>query len=359
MGHRVTIVDRVETLEPVGAGIGMQPIGLTVLRRLGLLAPVLRHGARVDQLHGVTPTGRDVLNLKYATLDPRLFGVGLHRGVLLGELVSAMLRKAPPGGTVAGVDGSDSPGPGCIDLRTGVDVADVDVRSDGTAALRDTSGVVHGPFDLVVVADGSKSVLREPLPWKSHRARYPFGCAWAILPDHEREFCDSGKLSQVYDSARIMLGFLPTGYERAAAVGEHDAPDSPSPSAPKTVSVFWSLPRADMPAFRQQPVQAWKDAVLKLQPRAEALLSHVTSHDDVALATYSDVSMPTFGKGPVVALGDCAHAMSPQVRASPRHTRSVRQCEPVRLPPLPRASGMQRACRWCVRHSLDKARMSL
>ena len=47
-----------------GAGIGLQPIGLSVLAHLGILDPILSYGARVDRLHSLTPSGRAVLDLE-------------------------------------------------------------------------------------------------------------------------------------------------------------------------------------------------------------------------------------------------------------------------------------------------------
>ena len=305
----MTIHERLpyDQLQPVGAGIGIQPIGLTVLHRMGLLEPILRHGARVDRLHGVAhASGRDVLDLTYSAVDERLFGVGLHRGVLYSELLQGILaREGSPSAD------SDHPAPGSVALRAGVSIDDMHHHGNGCVSLLDTTGTSHGPYDLVVVADGTKSHIRSKLPWRSHERPYPFGCAWTIVPDDEHVFCDSRTLSQVYDGTATMLGFLPTGHKHSGPAVERDS----ALSGPPTVSIFWSLPVASMPAFRDQSIDAWKDTVLRLEPRAAPLLSHVSSHDDVDLATYSDVSMRRFGQGPVVVLGDCAHAMSPQVRA--------------------------------------------
>ena len=64
-----------------GAGIGLQPIGLTVLKQLGLLGTILEHGHRIETLRSVTEGGTSVLNLSYADFRPELHGVGLHRDV--------------------------------------------------------------------------------------------------------------------------------------------------------------------------------------------------------------------------------------------------------------------------------------
>jgi 2-polyprenyl-6-methoxyphenol hydroxylase-like FAD-dependent oxidoreductase len=93
-GHHVKIYEKTSSSAAqgyVGAGIGMQPIGLTVLRRLGqnTLNSVLDHGHRIDRLYGEDTKGKTILDLSYSDLDENLFGVGLHRGVLFHELIQA------------------------------------------------------------------------------------------------------------------------------------------------------------------------------------------------------------------------------------------------------------------------------
>ena len=92
-GHRVTVFDKAPALGALGAGIGIQPIGLTVLKRLGLLDPIVHHGARIDRLYGETDGGRPVLDLTYSQYREELFGVGLHRGALFTELHAAAVGQ--------------------------------------------------------------------------------------------------------------------------------------------------------------------------------------------------------------------------------------------------------------------------
>ena len=90
-GHAVTLFEKTaqQSLFGAGAGIGLQPIGLRVLQRLGLLEPILQRGHKIDRLHAVNERGHSVLDLKYADFRSDLFGVGLHRDVLFTELHSA------------------------------------------------------------------------------------------------------------------------------------------------------------------------------------------------------------------------------------------------------------------------------
>ena len=67
---------------PVGAGITLQPTGQAVLAQLGLLDEIERRATRVDGLLCQRRDGRAVVDLRYADVDPGLYGLGLHRGVL-------------------------------------------------------------------------------------------------------------------------------------------------------------------------------------------------------------------------------------------------------------------------------------
>ncbi|HEX7743089.1 MAG TPA: FAD-dependent monooxygenase, partial [Sphingobium sp.] len=51
-GHHVTLFERFDTPRPIGSGLMLQPTGMAVLSKMGLLDAVLARGARVDRLFG-------------------------------------------------------------------------------------------------------------------------------------------------------------------------------------------------------------------------------------------------------------------------------------------------------------------
>lgn len=71
----------------------LQPTGMAVLSKLGLLDAVLARGARVDRLFGKAGK-RVVLDVHYAALRRQgTFGIGIHRVSLFATLHEAVLRS--------------------------------------------------------------------------------------------------------------------------------------------------------------------------------------------------------------------------------------------------------------------------
>ena len=289
-GHRVKLFEKTpeSQLHGAGAGIGVQPIGLTVLKHLGILEPILAHGRRIDRLHATTETGRTVLDLAYADYRPELYGVGLHRDVLFRELHEA--AQAEPN----------------IEIEYGFDAAGLDVAGAGAAqnAIRGADGGAAGPFDLLVAADG-RSSIRSTTSARAYERWYPYGCLWAILPDADGAFTSEGLLQQKLSagSAREMLGFLPCGRT-------HNSDE-------QLVSLFWSLDMATLDAVREAGFEAWGARVVELEPKAAGLVDELRRRgglDALIPAAYSDTWMPAYHHGEsCVFLGDAAHACSPQL----------------------------------------------
>ncbi len=277
-GHAVTLYEAVTDPGPVGAGIMLQPTGQAVLARLGLLPQILRQGARIAHLHCVTENGATLLDLHYADVDPRLFGIGLHRGALFDALYQAV--RAQPG----------------VDVQLGVTIAAL--QTDGKRWLVDGRGLRHGPFDLVVVADGAGNDLRDDKPLGRSAKAYPWGALWWVAPDPQQVFGD--QLFQVVGGAHTMLGLLPTGL-------------SPHNPVVPAVSLFWSIRADRVDDFRRANLEDWKRRIVDLEPRAQAVVAGLSDPKQLLFAKYRDVVMPRWHSTDTVWLGDAAHAMSPQL----------------------------------------------
>ncbi|WP_367870994.1 FAD-dependent oxidoreductase [Luteolibacter sp. Populi] len=276
-GHRVTLFERAPACRPVGAGFLLQPSGMGVLKELGILEQVLARGARVERLHVVDREGDDVLDLRYSELGEGLFGLGLHRPVLLHHLIRTMEEAG-------------------VETQWGREILDAR-REGGKWELRFADGTVEGGFDLLVAADGARSVLRGKLGFRGTDRGYPWGAHWFI--GGNRGAFPERELFQIVHGTRRLLGFLATGTEL----------DGGEP----LVSLFWSIKLADDAAIRARPLEAWKRDILDVSPRAQPLLDQITDWSQVLTARYGDVGMSRWHGEGVVLLGDAGHAMSPQL----------------------------------------------
>jgi len=276
-GHRVTLYEEAEEPRPVGAGILMQPTGLSVLADLGLLAGALERGSRIDALVCNTARGRAVLDLKYRDFFDDWFGLGMHRGALF-ELLHGQL---PARG---------------VKLVTGASVRGSRLTPGGIRPVL-ASAEEPSEHELLVVADGARSALRRAMPL-ARSTPYPWGALWYVGEDPDRVF--SGRLQQIADGTETLLGFLPCG------LGPRRAGEVP------LVSLFWSVPVSDI-GRRDFSLSRWKERVLALEPRAAALLAQIRDADQLLPASYYDVSMPEYHGRRLVFIGDAAHATSPQL----------------------------------------------
>jgi len=271
-GHTVEVFEQTPVLGPVGAGFLLQPTGLGVLWRLGLFDAALAHGARVNRLFGETHAGRSVMDMRYRDLDARMFGLGMQRGALFALLDAAWQegRRIHCGRRIV-----------AIDSERGV--------------LRDHEDVEHGPFDVLIVADGAASRLRAEVSAPSLDRPYPWGAQWCLVAQHDWAYGD--ELRQRYVGARRMAGMLP--------VGTRPGDDTPR------MSFFWSVPVQALQSSDNEA--AWRQGVGDVWPEAAACLRDTTVPHGLAQARYRDTVHRRWHRGRAVLLGDSAHAMSPQL----------------------------------------------
>ncbi len=269
-----------------GAGLLLQPTGLAMLAALGLADTVCAAGSRVDHLYGDTPTGRAVLDMRYARLGEGQFGLGIQRTALLGVLWQAVRGEAVHWHL-------DAPVAGYSQQAVGVSLQ---LAAGGAAA-----DAASRPFDLLVLANGAFSRLRALMPVQQRQQLYPWGALWCLLPLPAT--WQGLQLRQRYRSAQQMLGLMPVGRGLPAA-GEQAS----------MLTLFWSLSEQNLLAWQSRPaLTALKQQMLQLWPEAEDVLNALQDARQLRVARYADVFMKTWHDGPVVAIGDCAHGMSPQL----------------------------------------------
>ena len=182
---RVTLVERAERPSEVGAALALQPNGMAVLDRLGLLSAVEAVSARIDRMDIRSVTGRRLLTAGMPDL-----GAGLDHAIAVRRTdLHRLLLEA-----VAGV--------ASIDTRFGWTA----VSADPSGAVRITSTAENGPdigsmslrADVIVGADGVNSAVRSTGGFKSRSV------AREQLCTHDCEGSGQPVVRGVLDPARIL-----------------------------------------------------------------------------------------------------------------------------------------------------------
>ena len=267
-GARVVIYDKLETPQPLGSGLILQPVGLHVLDALGVGERIRALGAPIHRLFG--KSGRHVvLDVRYAALGRRApCGLGVHRGALFQVLYEAALEAG-------------------AEIEAGNEIV---AAADGR--FRFSDGSESAKFDVVIDALGMRSPLsRQPAQ------NLPFGALWASL-DWAGPF-DGHALEQRYELARKMVGVLPIGM-------------LPGETRQKA-AFFWSLKHTERDAWFARDLEAWKAEVLELWPETSPLLKQITSHADLVFAAYAHRTLRDPVSRHCVHVGDSWHCTSPQL----------------------------------------------
>lgn len=288
---RVSLFEQASRLDPIGAGLLLQPAGLAVFEHLGVLEHALSLAAKVTGLQGQLRSGQRIVNSHYRQADANFYALGMHRASLC-HVLSTRLNDYADWVQWHMQSSIQS----CEDLGQ-------QVRIRG----QDQGQAFDACFDAVLICNGAKSQLR-PSEWIKLDRPYPWGAAWRIIP--ECVYDDPEILHQFYHKSQTMLGILPTGH-------------MPVPDSTRLSSIFWSLPQntlLDM-AKQQPPFGQVESQILhqvqqlwpQLQPRLAESLAHADPATPWLSAHYRDVVLRQFGQGRIAILGDAAHAMSPQL----------------------------------------------
>jgi 2-polyprenyl-6-methoxyphenol hydroxylase-like FAD-dependent oxidoreductase len=274
-GHDITIFEQAPELKPVGAGVLLQPFGLHLLNHLGVLNNVLESGDRIDRLYGLNQRNRVILNLRYNRYQADYYGVGIHRGNLFRLLFDKAMTSNPQ-------------------VVTGAQVLHIE-RMASKSRIHLSDGPTEA-FDLIIVANGSKSMLRGILPDRKLEAEYPWGALWGVFdnPGYNHD-----TLYQRYHGTEKLFGILPCG--KNPVTGKD------------SFSLFWSLHKDQHPELMNRGLEDFKHSLGRFDPLAEKLLPQINSWEQLSFVTYLDIYLKQWMTGNVLFIGDCAHGMSPQL----------------------------------------------
>jgi len=276
-GHRCTVYEAAAKPGPVGPPLLLSPAALAVLDALGLGAAALAHGAPVGRVLGYAG-GRRAFDLPVRLSDDArgAAALGLHRGTLFSIFHGAL--RAEPGATVV----------------PGMTVAGAEPAADGVSVV-DGVGARHGPFALLVGADGAGSRLRADAgPARAARR----GTLWGVAPDPQGVF--GGAVRRVWD-----------GRDAAQVVPVGRLPDEPG--GPPLVALHWAMRADRREAWRRAGIDAWRERATALWPALGPVAAHFRAEDDLVFAPHPDAP-PADPAAPGVALaGDAAAAGPPHL----------------------------------------------
>ena len=283
---RVSLFEKVEKLNPVGAGLLLQPVGLAVFEHLGILEHALSLAQMVTGLEGHLPHQKLLINSHYHQAHPDFYGLGIHRATLTHILETKAHEFSEH-----------------IAWHMGHDISEI-IESSQDVVLQGQSNNQHfsAHFDFAIIANGARSQLR-PNRWVKINKPYPWGAKWIIVP--ECQAFDPQILHQFYNKSQTMMGIMPTGK---------------IPNQTQSLSsIFWSMPTAQLDDFltSQYSFEHWLLHLHRRWPKVAEWIASIKTQIDVPehwlSAHYRDVVMSKFGAGRIGVIGDAAHAMSPQL----------------------------------------------
>jgi 2-polyprenyl-6-methoxyphenol hydroxylase-like FAD-dependent oxidoreductase len=271
-GHRITHFERSDPPSSSGAGMVLHPAAVRQLGLLGVSQAAIQCGAAVRRIRAQTIQGRPLMDLAYGEVIEGQSALGIQRGTLHRLLSSAD-------------SGRDS-------VLVGRHVTSVEPE---TGCVVDAGDVRHGPYDLIVVADGAQSLLRNRVVGTPFHDQPATSAALVgLLDDPQRLSGDS--LTQYFDSTRH-LSIWPVG---SAFIGDQFRCG---------IAISVSLDEAD--TVRDEG--RWRSLLTRLCPNLRALVSDSLGTSSLRIFSYRDVELTRTCVGRVAIIGDAAHSMSPQL----------------------------------------------
>jgi len=269
-GHEVTVYERAPDPGPVGAGFLLQPSGQAVLAELGLLDEVATASWPIRAFHAESAAGRTLCELRYDRRDATAHALGVSRGRLFMTLMTVA--------TAAGVR-----------LEAGVEIVGAAEQVDAVVPLA-AHGAAHAPVDLLVGADGMRSVIRRVVDPSARLRLSPFAALWGIGPTSAA--CVN-RLRQQARGVGLLTGLLPVA-EREAAV-------------------FWGLRAGELEALRMDGFERLVDRAAAVLPETREVLEAMGSFDRLLLARYGHATVRRTHTERIVLIGDAAHPSPPHL----------------------------------------------
>lgn len=256
--HKITLIEKFSTPQARGAGILIQPSSQIILNKLNLLVPLLNIGEKIFELKGINHNNKLVFATYYKDYHVDSFGIGIKRSYLF-DILYQQCKEQPS-----------------IEFKLNTNIDNIeDIRHE---------------YDLLIIASGSHTTLRNQLPIKSIYQIYPYGCLWGLIEEND---ISKNYLQQYVKYSKEMFGLLPSGVDNLNQ---------------RILSVFWSLPVKIKDNHNLSHIYNCMKKYC-----VETSLIEKIENTNLNFATYADVSMKQYNYKNIVVIGDAAHGMSPQL----------------------------------------------
>lgn len=279
LGHRVTVMERVEDIRPVGAAISLWSNGVKVMHQLGL-------GTTIERLSG------DMQRMRYLW----------HDGTLLSDFSLAPLyddvrQRACPIARAA-LQQTLFDAVGAEHIRLGWHCVDYASNADSVTAFFESGEQITA--DLLIVADGTHSKLRNKIVGRPVERQYVGYVNWNVRVPATATLAPLDSWDQyVGENKRVSLMPMGTGGNADAEEEFYCFFDVPLPAdTPNDPTRYREELRAHF--------SGWSDSVQSLIEHFDpARMARVEIHDIEPLETLTDTR--------VALLGDAAHGMAPDL----------------------------------------------
>ncbi|MBD3884394.1 FAD-dependent urate hydroxylase HpxO [Phormidium tenue FACHB-886] len=270
-GYQVEIYDRVAQLRPAGAGISMWSNGVKVLNRLGLGDKIAKVGGQMNQMQYRT-LNNELLN--EIDLYPLIETVGQRPYPVARTDLQQLLVEAFAGEIKLNAK--------CIGLE-----------QDGQSATAIFEDGHRATGDLIIAADGVRSVLRNQILGQDIQPRYAGYVNWNGLVPMSKDLIPSTSWA-LFVGEHKRASMMPVGDNRFYFF--FDVP------LPKGTPVHPNGIRAELAGYFQGWCQPVQNLIQALDPDRT---NRIEIHDVGPL--------DRFVQGRVALLGDAAHTTTPDL----------------------------------------------
>jgi 2-polyprenyl-6-methoxyphenol hydroxylase-like FAD-dependent oxidoreductase len=175
-----------------------------------------------------------------------------------------------------------------FNLRMQAEVTDLILEGDRVIGVRARTqlGPVEIRAELVIGADGRRSVVREKAELEVETFGSPIDVLWMRIP---RKPGDPPQTFGHIDSGRILVMIQRNDYWQCAFV----------------------IAKGSFAGIREKGLQAFRDDIVRLQPFLRGRENELKSWDDIKLLTVVIDRLKKWYRPGLLCIGDAAHAMSP------------------------------------------------